>query len=179
MKDQEIIERIQKGDETALDYLYTKNYRVIARYVTSNSGSADEAKDLFQDGLIVFWQKAASGNLVMTSKISTFLFSICKNLWRKELSKKARKNDSDVPTADYIDYEQKERADVVEKAISKLGETCQKVLMYYYFDKMSMQDIADKLGFASANTAKTKKYKCKNELEKIVRAEYEYKDFWD
>ena len=34
---------------------------------------------MYQDALIVFWQKAISGNLKITAKISTYLYSICKN----------------------------------------------------------------------------------------------------
>jgi hypothetical protein len=51
--------------------------------------------------------------------------------------------------------------------------------MYYYFEEMSMQDIADKLGFANTDTAKTKKYKCKKKLDDLVKAQYSEKDFLD
>ena len=51
--------------------------------------------------------------------------------------------------------------------------------MYYYFDRMSMQEIADRLGFANTNTAKTKKYKCKQKLDNIVKSQYTESDFLD
>ena len=60
-----------------------------------------------------------------------------------------------------------------------MGETCRKVLTYYYFDGMSMAEIAERLGFANTNTAKTKKYKCKKKLDEIVRAKYSESDFLD
>jgi DNA-directed RNA polymerase specialized sigma24 family protein len=53
------------------------------------------------------------------------------------------------------------------------------VLMYYYFDEMSMQEIADKLGFANTDTAKTKKYKCKQKLDELIKAQYSELDFLD
>ncbi|MFO0265838.1 MAG: RNA polymerase subunit sigma, partial [Cyclobacteriaceae bacterium] len=59
------------------------------------------------------------------------------------------------------------------------GETCRKVLMYYYFDEMSMQEIAEKLGFANTDTAKTKKYKCKQKLDELVKIQYSAQDFLD
>ena len=170
MSDEEIISCIKKGDESALDYLYKKNYRVILRYILSNNGTSDEAKDLFQDALIVFWEKVRSGELVLTSKISTFVFSICKNLWHKE---------SEYEPGESYDHDADERLNIVLNVIGKMGETCKKVLMLYYFDKLSMQDIATELGFANADTAKTKKYKCKSELERLIKQAYEYTDFWD
>jgi len=60
-----------------------------------------------------------------------------------------------------------------------LGDTCRKVLSYYYFDGMSMQEIADRVGFANTDTAKTKKYKCKKKLDELIKTAYSAHDFLD
>ena len=90
MSDQEIFKQICLGDEQALEVIYQKYYRMMVRLVVTNSGTEQEAKDVYQEAVVVFWQKAISGNLVLTSKISTYLYSICLNLWRKELERKSR-----------------------------------------------------------------------------------------
>jgi RNA polymerase sigma factor (sigma-70 family) len=77
------------------------------------------------------------------------------------------------------DTESEERNKIVAQCIEQLGETCKKVLMYYYFEEMSMQDIADKLGFANTDTAKTKKYKCKKKLDELIKTQYSERDFLD
>ena len=106
MKDNEVLVKISKGEEDALDYLYKKYYRMMTNLVLKNNGTEQEAKDIFQDALIVFWQKAASGNLVLTSKISTFLYSICLNLWRKELERKSRLIHEQQDGSEFIQHEQ-------------------------------------------------------------------------
>ncbi len=179
MNEIEIFERICKGDEKALEFIYKKYYRMMTKLVITNSGTEDEARDVYQDALIVFWQKATSGNLVMTAKISTYIYSICQNLWRKELDRKKRLSNEEKDTAVSFDNDAAEREKIIAKCINQLGETCKKVLMYYYFDEMSMQDIADKLGFANTDTAKTKKYKCKKKLDELVKAQYSEQDFLD
>jgi DNA-directed RNA polymerase specialized sigma24 family protein len=78
-----------------------------------------------------------------------------------------------------MDLDTAEREKIIARCIEQLGETCKKVLMYYYFDEMSMQDIADKLGFANTDTAKTKKYKCKRKLDDLIKAQYSERDFLD
>jgi RNA polymerase sigma factor (sigma-70 family) len=175
----EIFNRIQKGDEKALEIVYKKYYRMMTKLVITNSGTEDEARDVYQDALVVFWQKARSGNLVLTSKMSTYIYSICQNLWRKELDRKKRLSNEEKDTPDFIDMDKPEREKIVARCMEQLGETCRKVLMYYYFDEMSMQDIADKLGFANTDTAKTKKYKCKQKLDELVKAQYTEQDFLD
>lgn len=179
MNEKEIFERICKGDEKALEFLYQKYYRMMTKLVITNSGTEDEARDVYQDALIVFWQKATSGNLVLTSKMSTYIYSICQNLWRKELDRKKRLSNEEKDTAVVLDTDSSEREKVLAKCIDQLGETCKKVLMLYYFEEMSMQDIADKLGFANTDTAKTKKYKCKKKLDELVKAQYSEQDFLD
>ena len=179
MNEKEIFERICKGDEKALEFLYQKYYRMMTKLVITNSGTEDEARDVYQDALIVFWQKATSGNLVLTSKMSTYIYSICQNLWRKELDRKKRLSSEEKDTSVTLDTESSEREKILANCIDQLGETCKKVLMFYYFEEMSMQDIADKLGFANTDTAKTKKYKCKKKLDELVKAQYSEHDFLD
>lgn len=179
MKDQQILEQISRGDESALDYLYKKYYRMMTNLVIKNSGSEDEAKDIFQEALIVFWRKATSGNLVLTSKISTFIYSICLNLWRKELERKSRHVNEEKDGIEIINDEQEEKVKIIHQCISELGDTCKKILSYHYFDGLSMQDIAEKLGYANTDTAKTKKYKCKQKLFELVKTKYSKSDFLD
>lgn len=88
LTDSQIIQRIKLGDESALDYLYQQHYKMMLRMVLRNNGTEQEALDIFQDALIVFWQKAMDSSFELTSKISTYLYSVCKNLWRKELDRK-------------------------------------------------------------------------------------------
>ena len=175
----ELFDRIQKGDEKALEVIYQKYYLMMTKLVINNSGTEEEARDIYQDALIVFWQKARSGKLVLTSKISTYIYSVCQNLWRKELERKKKLLNEEKDSAVTIDQDSEEREKIIANCLDQLGDTCKKVLMYYYFDNLSMQDIADKLGFANTDTAKTKKYKCKQKLDELVKAQYKEQDFLD
>ena len=179
MKDREVLERIGRGDEKALDYLYRKYFKMMTNIVIKNSGTEQEAKDIYQDALIVFWQKVVSRQLVLTSKISTYLYSVCLNLWRKELERKSKLSHEAKDEIEYIDQESEERSKIIRDCIRQLGDTCKNILMYYYFDDMSMQDIADKLGMANTETVKTKKYKCKKRLDSLVKSRYTESDFLD
>jgi RNA polymerase sigma factor (sigma-70 family) len=179
MNEKEIFDRICRGDEKALEVLYKKYYRMMTKMVINNSGTEEEAMDIYQDALVVFWQKATSGKLVLTAKISTFIYSICQNLWRKELERKRRLAYEAKDSAISMDFETDEKARNIRKCIDGLDETCKKVLMFYYFDGLGMQEIADKLGFANTDTAKTKKYKCKKKLDELVKSRFTEKDFLD
>lgn len=179
MKDQDIIELIRNGDEKIIEKLYKKYYHMMVKLVVKNSGSEEEAKDIYQDALLVFWQKAMKPEFVLTSKVSTYLYSICNNLWLKELDRKSRLSHEEKDGSESMSWDAEEKIKAINECISELGETCQKVLTYYYFDGMSMKVIATKLGFANAETAKTKKYKCKKALDKKIKSKYKASDFLD
>jgi len=179
LNEKELFGRIQQGDEKALELIYKKYYRMMTKLVITNSGTEEEARDVYQDALVVFWQKARSGNLVLTSKMSTYIYSICQNLWRKELDRKKRLSNEEKDSSELMDQDGPEREKIIAQCLDQLGDTCRKVLMYYYFDELSMQEIADKLGFANTDTAKTKKYKCKQKLDELVKSQYTERDFLD
>ena len=152
---------------------------MMARAIKSNSGTEEEAKDIYQEALIVFWQKVASGELVLTSKISTYLYSVCINLWRKELDRKSRTLDSSEEMYEEINIDRKEQIKIIREAVNRLGRTCRDILSYHYFDGLSMIDIAKKMGYANPETAKTKKYKCKKRLDNFIKSKYQAGDFLD
>jgi RNA polymerase sigma factor (sigma-70 family) len=179
MTEQELFARICQGDEQALDFIYRKYYRMMVRLVTSNNGTENEAKDVYQEAIVVFWQKANSGNLVLTSKMSTYIYSVCLNLWRKELDRKKRFSNEEKDATEYQEQEKEERVKIIHECIDKLDDTCKKVLSYYYFDGMSMKEIAEKIGFANTDTTKTKKYKCKKKLDELIKSLYSEHDFLD
>ncbi|MBC7451368.1 MAG: sigma-70 family RNA polymerase sigma factor [Cytophagales bacterium] len=179
MNDLEILDELKKGNESILDLLYKKNYRMMVKMIVKNNGSEEEAKDIYQESLIVLWQKAHDPSFVLYSKISTYLYSICLNLWRKELERKKRHSYDMKEGSEIIEMDRDERIKIINKCVQQLGETCRNILTYYYFDRLSMTEIAEKMNFANSDTAKTKKYKCKKELDQLVKSLYKESDFLD
>ena len=80
---------------------------------------------------------------------------------------------------EFFEIERTERIQIIRSCINELGDTCKRILMYYYFDGMSMNEIAEKLGYANNDTAKTKKYKCKKKLDELVKEKFTASDFMD
>lgn len=176
MSDKEILERLNRGDDTALAQLYKQHLRMICGLITKNGGDLDDAKDIFQDALIVVWEKARAGNLVLTSRFGTFLYSICQNMWLKELNRRSKNNGQMVDRQEEESSFENDRAALINQCIQAMGDVCQQILMLYYFDKLSMQEIAKRLNLANADVAKSKKYKCKQELDNKVRKAFAEND---
>ena len=53
--------------------------------VINNNGSADEAKDIFQEAIIVLYEKVRSGVFELNCQIKTYVYSVSERLWLKRL----------------------------------------------------------------------------------------------
>jgi RNA polymerase sigma factor (sigma-70 family) len=180
-KDQQWLERLQSGDQEVLVLLYKNNHTMIRSYVLKNQGRNEDAEDLLQDALIVLWQKVQQGNFVLSSKLSTYIMAVCKNLWLKRLGKQQRLEGEDkiLPHLHITADNFSENSDFkhLQKAMDEIGETCKKLLMMFYFDGNDMEQIARKMQFANADTAKAKKYQCFKKLETLIKSRFNKSDF--
>ncbi len=175
--DAKILDLIRKGDEGALVMLYESNRRPVMSLVTRNNGTADDAEDVLQDSLIVLWERVRAGKFEYKAKLGTFIYATARNLWLQMLRKKGREVTGEIDPDGQEDPASSpletlilsEQAALVSEALDKIGEQCRKLLLLYYWEELSMDEIAVKLGFANADTAKAKKYQCKKALEDVMR----------
>ncbi len=176
MDDQRIIDLIIGGkDHEAFKALYAHLPKV-EHLVRQNSGRSSDAKDVFQDALIIFHRRVRTGGFVLTSGIGTFLFAVCRNLWREELRRR-----NTTLTEWKLDDEADEPADLTallaregeykraEQALESLSDKCLEVLTRFYVKHEPLSAIAKVLGFAGEGAAKTRKYKCLEEARKRYR----------
>lgn len=177
VSDQEIIEGVANGDSRCINRIYKSFYPSIAKMIINNNGSEDEAKDIFQEAVMVLYDKITQQNFELSSKLSTFLFAVSRRLWLKQLNRKGSSaNTSDISDFEDIlqveeEIEKHEETEIkfeqMNAALSELGEPCQTLLKDFYIDNLSMQDIKEKFGYTNADNAKNQKYKCLQRLKKL------------
>ncbi len=179
------IEGMLKDDRFVVNRIYKEFYPRIKRLVTSNSGSADEAWDVFQDALIVIYKRAQSPDFVLTCPFYNFLYPISKHIWLRKLNKKSRQEVTIEDDEGYIDeanienvIHETERHALYKEKFALLGEKCQ-ALMKLVFDKKKMREIAKLLNYKSEQSAKQQHYKCKKRLTNLIQEDPRYLDFKD
>lgn len=171
MTDQQIIQAIREGNpRKALEEIYTF-FPKVKMYVQQNSGDEDQAKDIFQEAIVIFYEKAQTTDFKLTSSVTTYVFGVSKNLWYSKLRKLGKEIPSDIiqDTAIEIPEENKEEMfEQLELVVKQLGNKCQEILKQFYFLKASMKSISSNLGYSSVNAAKTQKYKCLERAKKLA-----------
>lgn len=179
MNPQEFLGLVRQGKhEVAIGYLY-RNFQRVRVWIIQNNGSSAEAKDTFQEGILVFLKKALDPDFKLVCKPSTYLFSVCKHIWMATLRQKqkteAQLEDMEVGAAELSEVEELWRRErhfaALDSALQKIGENCRKLLTMFYLEKKSMEHIAAVFGFSGERSAKTQKYKCLQKARTIATRE--------
>jgi RNA polymerase sigma factor (sigma-70 family) len=176
--DQQVLDKIKQGDQRMLLFLYKRNVDPIRSYIIRNNGNTADVEDMLQEALVILWQNAQKVDFVLSSKLDTYLYAIAKNLWLKQLRKNGRMHLSDFESdhspdiADTTEEYNDDKYTVLSKYLNQLGETCRTLLTFFYFEQWDMEQIAAKMQFANADTAKAKKYQCKKKLEELIKQHY-------
>jgi RNA polymerase sigma factor (sigma-70 family) len=168
---------LQHDREATLTQLYRRTFPMVRRQVKQLGGTEQDAQDVFHDALVVFYEKAVGGTLVLTASASTYLVSISRNLWRQELSRRRRQPAVDWPedmqAADDVAGQatpDSEEALSVLAYVEQLGEKCKSILLSFYYFQQPLEQIAATHQYRSVRSATVQKFKCLERLRKSVRA---------
>ena len=183
--DDALIAAIRGGDERALAHLYRLHWPMVSHFVLQNSGSEDDAQDVYQEGVMVFYEKVRDGSLELSCQIKTYLYAVCRRLWLKRLTSRSRFGVRLLDDEEHGPYlntgaeedvlaaeEQDRRFTTMSEALAHLGEPCRSLLEGFYLLDKSMQDLTAEFGYTNADNAKNQKYKCLVRLKKLFFAHY-------
>ena len=175
-----LLEGFARNDRVAVESIYKANFNMVQALIINNNGSADDAKDIFQEAMIVLYEKLKTGTFELNCLIKTYIYSVSRRLWLKRLQQASRfatpvEGMESVVTVeeDIEDHERRNTEfEMMDKAISGLGEPCKSLLEAYYLQHRNMQEIAADFGYTNADNAKNQKYKCLMRLKKIFFTHY-------
>jgi len=178
--EQVLLEGLAKNDRLAIETLYRQHYKMVQSLIINNQGTIDDARDIFQEAMIVLYEKAKSGSFELHCQIKTYVYSVSRRLWLKRLQQlqkflpEVNGVDELVPVEEEVEEAEKRNADfhLMEKAMSNLGEPCKSLLEAFYVHKKNMTEIAGNFGYTNADNAKNQKYKCLMRLKKLFFSQY-------
>lgn len=181
LSQEKLIQAIQANDEHVLKSLYEDNYYKTEQYIITNSGSIDEAKDIFQDAFVTVWEHVQDNKFVPKneSALNGYLYAIAKNKWLNHLNsaryRKTKSFENHVQTltdkngieTDIFNENEDDKINDIANAFDTLGESCKKLLSVFYYDNKSLRDIS-KLFNVTEASARNKKYRCLEKLRTLV-----------
>ncbi len=173
--DKALIQGIRNHESPVLQYVYDTYYPIIEGYILHNQGSREQARDIFQEAMIVVYNKVKLGQLELTCKFGTYLYAICKKMWIQERKKYLLRNEKlrrqammvqDPGPAD-DPLLQNHLNHLFNKHFGDLSDDCQKILSMY-FNNFSVEDIRTAMNYKNIHHTADRKYRCKKSLVKRI-----------
>jgi RNA polymerase sigma factor (sigma-70 family) len=149
--------------------VYKNCFPLVKSSILKYKGTEQDAIDIFQDGLMVLNCNLKCGRFKGESSVKTYVFSICKNLWMKELKKKRKLDKIDPSLLENEELDYLMNVDVVTSLMAELQEDCRKILVEYYYNNKSMAELKAIFNVASIQAAKNKKWRCLGYLVKLFK----------
>jgi RNA polymerase sigma factor (sigma-70 family) len=163
--------------DAAIRHLYRTQFSMTAAYIRQNSGTDEDAEDIFQEVVLVFIDVLKKGKFRGESSVSTFLYSLTRNIWLNELKKRGRSKLRDEifekgkdQTDDDVSHliVNREMKSQLMQLVDRLGENCKKILLAFYFENLAMKEILKTLDYENEQVVRNKKYKCLKQLEQLI-----------
>jgi RNA polymerase sigma factor (sigma-70 family) len=165
--------------------LYNTIYPKVKAYVTRNSGTEDDALDIFQDAIVCLCKYIKQGKYNEKYEVAAFLYSVSRNLWINKVKKESRTTELQENTDISEEYDfsndiiTEQKAKTIREVIRQLGEKCYELLQYAFYQRKSNSEICEAMGFATVNAVKTQKYKCKQKLLSLVESNKGFKEVFE
>ncbi len=185
---EEMLSGILKNNSLVLRYIYKKYFHKIHSFVTINNGASEEANDIFQESIIIIYRKLKEDEFFLQNcTFETYLFSVCKLLWLKQLQIKRGdivKNGDISELDEIIDDDlselirKNERYKLFQDHFQKLGKDCQTILQLF-FEKMPIKQITEVMGYSSESYTKKRKHQCKEYLVRSIKQDKNFKKIID
>ena len=165
-----LLSRLKKEENAAFERLHKDCFPAVARYIKQNSGSRQDAEDIFQEAIIVLLYKIRQPEFLLTASLKTFLFSISKNLWLKKLRDNQRVTIADESSLASLSTDDSETAHQHENELAgwlqKITANCRRILQAVFYLNEPISSLMRKMGWKNKHTAANQKYKC---IEQIRR----------
>lgn len=179
----EYIHGLHNNNSTVIQKIYDECFSLIRTLIIRNNGDEDDARDIFQEGLILVLKKSKKSDFELKSKFSVFLYGICRFLWMNKLRKKSGNEVTITDTMTYIDdfsienfLHQEAQITLYKEKFKELGASCQQLLQLF-FNKTPYKEIVDIMdNYSSVNSAKKQKHSCVQQLIKKIRADKRYQE---
>ena len=181
----DFIQGICSGDRGIMGEMYKEMLPAIGRLAASAGLGKETASDVFQDAVLIVFEKARQPDFQLSSTFSTFFYGICRNLIGNQLKKKSGREVSIPLDASFRytngedlqhDMEEAERQRLFHRAFQQLGKDCQ-LLLQLSFEGHPPEEIMKQLGIASYDYFRRRKYLCKEKLMALAQKDPAFREW--
>jgi RNA polymerase sigma factor (sigma-70 family) len=181
-----ILNGIKERDTKVLDHIYLNFFPQVKGFILRNQGVEEDAKDIYQDAVLVIYQKLQKTKLALDCSFNTYLYSVCRLLWLKQLEKRRLLKNLANEAFDDLHLDEdlllfdnaNERYKLYQDHFKLMSYNCRKILEMFLAG-IPLKDIASIMGYKSEQYAKKRKFQCKERLVKSIKSDPRFKELFN
>lgn len=181
----EVVEILRNESQAEINnvtvFLYRTFKPLISSYIFKQGGNYDDAKDIFQEVIIIFFRQVRYFKFEAKSlkEMEGYFIQIANNKWLKKKEADGRRfkreqeylklkdvqmEENNQNLGNENEGEHKKITDILEQ----LGEPCKGILMAYYGEDLSIKEIASLFNLGSPDAVKVRKFRCLAKLKTLL-----------
>jgi len=165
----------------SFEQLYESGFPRVAKFISKMNGSFQDAKDLFHDALVIYYEKTLDEKFTITTTEEAYILGIVKHLWLRKFKHdynfvSLEDSEKEIVLPDTIDENPDENKLLQWLEIS--GKKCLDLLRHFYFENKTLREITTAFGYRNEHTASVQKFKCLEKIRDTIKEKaISYEDF--
>lgn len=169
-----VLEDFKTDCNEAFCLLYKKYFPYTKKFILLQKGTLEDAEDIFQDAVLVLYEKLYSEDFQVYTCIGNYIQGIAKNIWYKKLQQKKLLIEN--PEKYYQEHQQeineaieneREYWNKLEDYLTKISAHCQKLIFDLFIQHKKIEEIQQEYGYTTRHNAQNQKHKCVEQIKRI------------
>ena len=178
------IQALLDNDSRGIEAIYQHFAGRIEQFVRANNGTTDDARDMFQESLLVITRQARRPGFRLLCPFEAYLYMVCRGRWFNELKRRQRAAVTINAAGGFTDNEdagsladtalrEEARDHLFRRFFEQLPAGCRQLLQLAWTPDTSMKEVSTQLG-VSYNYARKRKSECIAQLMGWIRSAPEF-----
>lgn len=179
------LEAFKYSQNGNLELIISFYQRRLVSHFSRRGATKVEAEDIFYKAIAAIFERITKEeDFKFQKSFEAYLYQICRYIWKDIYSRKGYKNE--IAIQDKEDFEADndlidaivlaEKNQYIFDKIISMKENCRNILTYFYWKKMSLAEIGEKINLTK-NAVKQQKFRCLKQFKELLEKDSHSNDF--
>lgn len=171
--DHKYIIALLENDEVVIEAIYGQFAGLVTSFVQRNSGTAADAKDIFQEALVDLFRMAERG-FILNRPFKSYFLAMCRYKWLDKLKMNATKTKQEGVAMSFTNLKGERLSEADRETVGRWHKKEQRYQLFVEKFKSLSPHCQELIGLTWLKNEQTNKYNTLKEVAKLLDRNYSY-----